>query len=84
MVCQCCVSGCKSIFFTVNDTKGFKPVTFFRVSKNKVRMEEWINTIPTLKTTPKVSGKTRVCIKHLDDKDIKEVIYSNVEMVIQI
>ena len=61
---------------TLNDTKGFKPVTFFRYSKDTVRMEEWINKIPT--PNLKLSGKTRVCIKHFDDKDIKEVIYSNV------
>ena len=82
MVLQCCVSGCKSIFSsTINDTKGFKPVTFFRFSKDTVRMEEWINTIPT--PNLKVSGKTRVCIKHFEDKYIKEVIYSKIEMVIQ-
>ena len=64
---------------TINDTKGFKLVTFFRFSKDTVRMEGWINKIPI--SNLKVSGKTRVCIKHFDDK---EVIYSNVEIVIQI
>ena len=49
--------------------KGFKPVTFFRLPKDTVRMEEWINKIPTLNL--KVSGKTRVCIKHFDDTNIK-------------
>ena len=34
-----------------------------------VSREEWINKIPT--PNLKVSGKTRVCIKHFDDKDIK-------------
>ena len=60
----------KSIFSsTIHDTKGFKPVTIFRFSKDKVRIEEWINKIPT--PNSKVSGKTRVCIQHLDDKYIK-------------
>ena len=30
-------------------------------------MKEWINKTPNLK----LSGKTKVCIKHFDGKDIK-------------
>ena len=52
-----------------------EPVFFFQFSKDTVRVEELINTISI--SNFKVSGKTRVCIKHLDDKDIKED--SNVE-----
>ena len=47
---------------TISD---IKPV--FSIAE--VRVKEWINKIP--KPDLKVSGMTRVCIKHFDDKDIK-------------
>ena len=72
----------KYLSYIIYDTKVSKQVIFFRFPKDTVRMEEWINKIPT--PNLRVSGKTMVCIKHFNDKDIKEVIYSNVEMVIQI
>ena len=59
MVLKCCVSGCRSVLSsTSTDTKGSKPVTFIRFPKDKVKIEEWINTIPT--PNLKVSGTTRV------------------------
>ena len=42
---------------------------FFRFPKDTVRKKEWINKIPT--PNLKESGKTRVCTKHVDGKDIK-------------
>ena len=63
------VSRCKSVLSSTSTyTKGFKPVTLFRFSKDTVRIEEWIKKIST--PNFKVSGTKRICIKHFDDKDI--------------